>query len=43
MSLSYLNGDTSAANQEKVANSYVQSRYGSWTAAKAFWQANGWY
>ncbi|CDR76235.1 hypothetical protein [Lactobacillus delbrueckii] len=43
LSLSYLNGDTSAANQEKVANSYVQSRYGSWTAAKAFWQANGWY
>lgn len=43
LSLSYLNGDTSAANQEKVANSYVLSRYGSWTAAKAFWQANGWY
>ena len=43
LSSSYLNGDTSAANQEKVANSYVQSRYGSWTAAKAFWQANGWY
>lgn len=43
LSLSYLSGDTSAANQEKVANSYVQSRYGSWTAAKAFWQANGWY
>jgi hypothetical protein len=43
LSLSYLNGDTSAANQERVANSYVQSRYGSWTAAKAFWQANGWY
>ncbi|MFV4935221.1 aggregation promoting factor [Lactobacillus delbrueckii] len=43
LSLSYLNGDTSAANQEKVANSYVQSRYGSWTAAKAFWQASGWY
>lgn len=43
LSLSYLNGDTSAANQEKVANSYVKSRYGSWTAAKAFWQANGWY
>ncbi|GHV97606.1 hypothetical protein lacNasYZ03_00870 [Lactobacillus nasalidis] len=43
LSLSYLNGDTSAANQEKVANSYVLSRYGSWTAAKAFWEANGWY
>ena len=43
LSSSYLNGDYSAANQEKVANSYVSSRYGSWSAAKAFWQANGWY
>ncbi|GAB5053788.1 LysM domain-containing protein [Pediococcus parvulus] len=43
LSSSYLNGDYSAANQEKVANSYVASRYGSWSAAKAFWQANGWY
>lgn len=40
---SLLNGDYSAANQEKVANSYVSSRYGSWAAAKAFWQANSWY
>ncbi|MFC6206489.1 aggregation-promoting factor [Levilactobacillus tongjiangensis] len=43
LSSSYLNGDYSAANQEKVANSYVASRYGSWSAAQAFWQANGWY
>ncbi|MCT3030021.1 aggregation-promoting factor C-terminal-like domain-containing protein, partial [Pediococcus parvulus] len=43
LSASYLNGDYSAANQEKVANLYVSSRYGSWSAAKAFWQANGWY
>ncbi|KRL94436.1 LysM peptidoglycan-binding domain-containing protein [Levilactobacillus hammesii] len=43
LSASYLNGDYSAANQEKVANNYVSSRYGSWSAAKAFWQANGWY
>ncbi|MFC6288844.1 aggregation-promoting factor [Levilactobacillus angrenensis] len=43
LSKSYLNGDYSAANQEKVANSYVASRYGSWSAAKSFWQANGWY
>lgn len=43
LSASYLNGDYSAANQERVADQYVQSRYGSWTAAKAFWQANGWY
>ncbi|HGF8407925.1 TPA: LysM peptidoglycan-binding domain-containing protein, partial [Enterococcus faecium] len=34
---SYLNGDYSAANQEKVAEQYVASRYGSWEAAKAFW------
>ena len=40
---SYLNGDYSAANQEKVAEQYVASRYGSWEAAKAFWVANGWY
>ncbi|MCI1552881.1 MAG: LysM peptidoglycan-binding domain-containing protein [Levilactobacillus sp.] len=43
LSKSYLNGDYSAANQEKVADAYVSSRYGSWAAAKAFWQANGWY
>jgi len=43
LSKSYLNGDYSAANQEKVANNYVSSRYGSWAAAKSFWQANGWY
>ncbi|MFC6182503.1 aggregation-promoting factor [Lactiplantibacillus daowaiensis] len=43
LSSSYLNGDYSAANQEKVANSYVASRYGSWSAAKAHWEANGWY
>ncbi|TOY86153.1 LysM peptidoglycan-binding domain-containing protein [Levilactobacillus brevis] len=43
LSSSYLNGDYSAANQEKVANSYVNSRYGSWSAAQAFWQSHGWY
>lgn len=40
---SYLNGDYSAANQEKVADSYVAGRYGSWDNAKAHWLANGWY
>lgn len=39
----YLNGDYSPANQERVANQYVKSRYGSWSAAQAFWQAHGWY
>ena len=43
LSASYLHGDYSAANQEKVANQYVASRYGSWSAAQSFWQANGWY
>lgn len=43
ISSSYLGGDYSAANQEKAADNYVKSRYGSWTAAKSFWQANGWY
>lgn len=43
LSASYLHGDYSAANQERVANNYVKSRYGSWSAAKSFWQANGWY
>ena len=43
LSASYLNGDYSAANQERVADNYVKSRYGSWTAAQSFWQANGWY
>jgi murein DD-endopeptidase MepM/ murein hydrolase activator NlpD len=40
---SYLNGDYSAANQERVADQYVTSRYGSWEAAQSFWMANGWY
>lgn len=39
----YLNGDYSPANQERVAEQYVASRYGSWEAAQAFWLANGWY
>ena len=40
---SYLNGDHSAENQERVADAYVAGRYGSWTAAKNFWLNNGWY
>ena len=43
LSLSYLNGDLSPENQEKVANQYVVNRYGSWSAAKNYWLANGWY
>lgn len=40
---SYLNGDYSPANQERVADQYVTQRYGSWEGAQAFWMANGWY
>ena len=43
LSASYLNGYYSAANQERVADQYVASRYGSWQNAQAHWQANGWY
>ena len=43
LTVTYLTGDLSPANQEKVANQYVVTRYGSWSAAKNFWLANGWY
>lgn len=43
LSSSYLNGDYSAANQERVADNYVKSRYGSWSAAKSAWLSQGWY
>ena len=43
LSASYLNGDYSAANQERVADQYVARRYGSWSNAQQFWMANGWY
>lgn len=43
LSASYLNGDYSPANQERVADQYVAQRYGSWEGAQAFWLANGWY
>lgn len=43
LSASYLNGDYSAANQERVADQYVANRYGSWSAAQSFWQSHGWY
>lgn len=43
LSKAYLHGDYSPANQERAAQQYVQSRYGSWRAAKAFWQTHNWY
>lgn len=39
----YLNGDYSPANQERVASKYVKERYGSWQNAKKFWVQNGYY
>ncbi len=43
LSIAYLGGDYSAENQERVANSYVLNRYGSWANAKSHWLQNGWY
>lgn len=43
LSSSYLNGDYSPANQERVADQYVANRYGSWTNALNFRNAHGWY
>lgn len=43
LSASYLNGDYSPANQERVADAYVAGRYGSWENAQTFWMNNGWY
>lgn len=40
---SYLNGDYSPANQERVADRYVSQRYGSWDNAKKAWLKQGWY
>jgi hypothetical protein len=40
---SYLGGDFSPENQERVADAYVAERYGSWEAAWTFHLANGWY
>ena len=43
LSADKLDGDWSEENQEATAEAYVQGRYGSWQAAKEFWQENGWY
>lgn len=43
LSSSYLNGDYSPANQERVADQYCQERYQTWANAKAHWEANGWW
>lgn len=43
LDISYLHGDLSPANQDKVADQYVRERYGSWVKAKEFWQVHNWY
>lgn len=43
LTASYLHGDYSAANQERVADQYVKDRYGSWTAAQSYWMAHNAY
>ena len=43
LTISYLNGDLSPENQERVADAYVYGRYGSWVAALAHSNAYGWY
>ena len=43
LDISYLNGDLSQENQDRVAEQYVNNRYGSWENAASHWQANGWY
>lgn len=43
LSASYLHGDYSSANQERVAQNYMASRYHSWSNAAAHERAYGWW
>ena len=43
MDESRLNGDWSPEHQEEVAEQYMLDRYGSWEAAREFWDSNGWW
>lgn len=43
LTISMLHGDYSKANQEKTADRYTHSRYGTWTKAKRHWLSHGWY
>ena len=38
-----LDGDWSEENQEATADAYVAERYGSWSAARDFWERHGCY
>lgn len=43
LDVSYLGGDLSPENQDRVAEEYVNNRYGGWDGAMSFWQSHGWY
>ncbi|UQS87397.1 aggregation promoting factor surface protein [Nicoliella spurrieriana] len=43
LGIGLLHGNYSAANQEKVADNYVKSRYGTWSNAKRHWLTHNWY
>ncbi|UQS84510.1 aggregation promoting factor surface protein [Apilactobacillus apisilvae] len=43
LSIGYYHGNYSASNQERTADRYANSRYGSWVGAKSFWLSHGWY
>ncbi len=43
LTISYLGGDLSPQNQDRVADAYVKNRYGSWVGAKNFWLSHHWY
>lgn len=43
LSADKLDGDWSEENQDATADAYVADRYGSWQAAKEFWQEHNWY
>ena len=38
-----LAGDYSPENQEYMAEQYMLERYGSWEAAREFWDSHGWW
>lgn len=43
LSSSYLHGDYSPANQNRVADQYVAQRYGNWRNAQSFWETHHYY
>lgn len=43
LTVSMLKGDYSKANQEKTADRYAHTRYGSWTKAKVHWLGYHWF